>query len=109
MGYTQGSIVVARAPFRGGRRPYLVVSNDRRPFQGEEYTVATVTTTARSAAIEIAAADLAEGQLARHPSYVNPWSLHVVQHDGIEKRIAHVGGDRLRDVTEAVRTFVEPT
>jgi mRNA-degrading endonuclease toxin of MazEF toxin-antitoxin module len=106
MGYPQGSLVVGPAKFRGGRRPFLVVSNERRPFHGEEYTVATVTTTARSAAVELAAADLAAGQLARYPSFVNPWSLHVIKHERIDKRVAQLEEDTLRAVVDGIRRFV---
>lgn len=44
MAYAQGSVMLAPASFKGGLRPYLVLSNVDRPFFGEEYTVAVVTT-----------------------------------------------------------------
>lgn len=107
MGYPQGSLVVGPARFRGGRRPFLVVSNERRPFHGEEYTVATVTTTGRSAAVELTASDLAAGKLARYPSFVNPWSLHVIQHERLEKRVAQLEVKTLQTVVDGIHRFVE--
>ncbi|WP_254838953.1 type II toxin-antitoxin system PemK/MazF family toxin [Natronomonas marina] len=71
MAYAQGSVVLAPASFRGGRRPYLVVSNEDRPFFGEEYTVAVITTTVREAAVEVTAESFVEGRLDRYPSYRN--------------------------------------
>lgn len=51
MSFGQGDVVVAADPFgHATRRPYLVVSNDGRPFQGEDYLVAGITTTEREAA-----------------------------------------------------------
>ena len=109
MTYPQGSVVVGPARFRGGRRPYLVISNERRPFQGDEYTVAAVTTTARSAAVELTPAQFDRGRLARYPSYVNPWSLHVLQHERIEKRVGQLDSQTLNTAVDTAKTFLEPT
>jgi len=48
MAYAQGSVVLAPATFKSGVRPYLVVSNENRPFFGDRYTVAVITSTERS-------------------------------------------------------------
>ena len=72
MTYAQGSIVIADNPFAPGFRPFLVVSNSSRPYQGEEYTTAIVTTTERDTAVRFEADDLTEGGIDEYPSFVNP-------------------------------------
>ena len=69
MAYAQGSVVLAPATFKSGVRPYLVVSNRNRPFFGDRYTVAVITSTERQAAVELDAASLSEGELKTYPSY----------------------------------------
>ena len=108
MAYAQGSIVVAPASFKGGRRPYLVVSNATRPFFGDEYTVAVITTTARETAVELTPETLTEGQLDKYPSYVNPWSLHVVQHAETTRRVAQLDDAVLERVADSICEFVRP-
>jgi mRNA interferase MazF len=108
MSHPHGSVVLAPASFKGGVRPYLVVSNERRPFQGEEYTLATITTTQRPEALEVTPGTLAAGELARYPSYVNPWGLHVFRADRIEKRVAQAEKPLLERVSARIQHFVEP-
>jgi len=108
MAYAQGSVVLAPASFKGGLRPYLVVSNAERPFFGSEYTVAVITTTAREAAVELTANSFSEGRLDRYPSYVNPWSLHVFQHDDVDRRVGQLGERTVEAVADGIRRFVRP-
>lgn len=108
MAYSHGSVVLAPANFKGGVRPYLIVSNERRPFQGDEYTVATITTTARTDAVELQPGDLTEGRLVRYPSFVNPWGLHVFRSERVQKRVAQVGDRVMGHVSDEISRFVEP-
>lgn len=108
MTHPQGSVVLAPASFKDGVRPYLVVSNDRRPFQGAEYTIATITTTERNQAVTVSADDLTAGRLARYPSFVNPWGLHVVRDEHVKKRVARVSAATLDRVSTAACSLVEP-
>lgn len=104
MAYAQGSVVIAPATFKQGHRPYVVVSNDERPFHGERYTVAVVTSTERSEAVPLTRKSLTEGELKTYPSYVSPWSLHVFPAREITKRVAQVGEATMTDVaTEITR------
>ncbi len=108
MAYAQGSVVLEPASFRGGRRPYLVVSNSDRPFFGDEYTVAVITTTERDDAIELTRDSFSEGRLDRYPSYVNPWSLHVFPHDEITRRVGQLDAATVAEVVEGITEFVRP-
>lgn len=103
MAYAQGSVVVAPATFKQGQRPYVVVSNDERPFYGDRYTVAVVTSTQRDDAVPLTRESLSEGQLLTYPSYVSPWSLHVFPDREIPKRVAQVGEETMADVASEIR------
>jgi mRNA-degrading endonuclease toxin of MazEF toxin-antitoxin module len=107
MAYAQGSVVLAPASFKGGRRPYLVVSNASRPYFGQEYTVAVITTKERDEATELPSERLAGGRLTYDPSFVNPWSLHVFQHADIYRRVAHVDDELIDEVANEIHRFVE--
>jgi len=102
MAYAQGSVVLAPATFKSGVRPYLVVSNRNRPFFGDRYTVAVVTSTEREAAVELAALSLLEGELKTYPSYVSPWSLHVFPDSEITKRVAQVDEETMTAVADSI-------
>src|SRR6056297_1943497 len=102
MAYAQGSVVLAPATFKSGVRPYLIVSNRNRPFFGDRYTVAVVTSTEREAAVELAALSLLEGELKTYPSYVSPWSLHVFPHQEITKRVAQIDDSTMTLIAEGI-------
>ena len=53
MAYAQGSVVLVENPYADGLRPVMVISNDERPYQGKQYTVAIVTTTERREAVRV--------------------------------------------------------
>jgi len=102
MAYAQGSVVLAPATFKSGVRPYLVVSNPERPFFGDRYTVAVVTSTEREDAVPLTAESLTEGELKTYPSYVSPWSLHVFPDGEITKRVAQVDESTMKAVTTEI-------
>lgn len=108
MAYAHGSVVLAPASYRSGVRPYLVVSNADRPFFGREYTVAVITSREREPAVELTPERLAEGRLDRYPSYVNPWSLHVFQHEDVDRRVAQLTDEALSAVADGIAAFTRP-
>lgn len=103
MAYAQGSVVIAPATFKQGHRPYVIVSNEERPFHGDRYTVAVVTSTERSEAVPLTRESLTEGELLTYPSYVSPWSLHVFPDREITKRVAQVGEETIADVATVIQ------
>ncbi|WP_379776185.1 type II toxin-antitoxin system PemK/MazF family toxin [Haloarcula pelagica] len=102
MAYAQGSVVLAPATFKSGVRPYLVVSNRNRPFFGDRYTVAVITSTKRAQAVELTVESLIDGELKTYPSYVSPWSLHVFPQQEITKRVAQVDDATMTAVADGV-------
>lgn len=107
MAYGQGSVVLAPATFKSGVRPYLVVSNRKRPFYGDRYTVCVISSTAREAAVELTAETLTEGELKTYPSYASPWSLHVFPHQEIVKRVAQIDEETMSAVAERIRELTK--
>lgn len=107
MAYAHGSVVIAPATFKGGLRPYLVVSNATRPFFGERYTVAVITSTERDDAVALTEASLTEGTLKTTPSYLSPWSLHVFPDHEISKRVAQVAESTMETVADRIHSLVK--
>jgi mRNA-degrading endonuclease toxin of MazEF toxin-antitoxin module len=107
MAYPQGAIVISDNPFAPGYRPFLIVSNPSRPYHGDEYTTAIVTTTDREQAVRFEAANLTDGAIDVYPSFVNPWSLHVLAHDAIDRGVAQVSDDVIRAVADGITRYVE--
>lgn len=108
MAYKHGSVVLVTDPYKDGNRPFLVVSNDTRPYYGEDYTLAVMTTTEFEEAVRLDAADVVEGHLDVHPSYIKPWSLHEFEHDEIHRRVAQVSDTVLQHVADAAYGLMEP-
>lgn len=109
MAYAQGSIVIAPATFKHGHRPYLVVSNEHRPFYGDRYSVAVVTSTERDEAVAVTSESLLEGELLQYPSYVSPWSLHVFPDSEITKRVAQVDEPTMESVASVIERITAVT
>jgi mRNA-degrading endonuclease toxin of MazEF toxin-antitoxin module len=102
MAYAHGSVVIAPATFKSGLRPYLVVSNATRPFFGDRYTVAVITSTEREEAIALTEETLTEGTLKTTPSYVSPWSLHVFPDHEITKRVAQIDEPTMETIADRI-------
>lgn len=106
MAYSQGAVVVAEDPFgTAPRRPYLVVSNGRTPFHGEEYIAAAVTTTARDEAIELTDERFERGELSRR-SYVSPWAVVTLKDRMITKQPAETTTGVVDEIRQAVDAYL---
>ena len=106
MNFGQGDVVVAADPFgHAPRRPYLVVSNRSRPFQGEDYLVAGITTAEREEAIPLEGGFEAGG-LDRE-SYVSPWTVLTIRDDHVSKRVAVVSDRVVSDTADSIAKYVE--
>lgn len=106
MTYPRGAVVAASDPFgTGPERPYLVLSDDRHPFEGEEYVAAVVTTTARDRAVELARGDFARGSLPRQ-SYASPWNPVTLKDHAIGRHVATVATPTVDEVAEELGFYV---
>lgn len=108
MAYKHGSVVLVDDPYKGGSRPFLVVSNDTRPYYGDDYTLAVMTTTEFEKAVRLNAGNVIEGNVNKYPSYIKPWSLHEFEHREIHRRVAQVSDDVLRHVADIAHGFMVP-
>lgn len=72
-----------------GPRPFLVVSNEQRPFSPDEYTVMTITTTEREIAMPITDDVIVDGAL-NYESFLNPWTVTPLQSEYISRRVAQI-------------------
>ncbi|WP_394741861.1 hypothetical protein [Natronococcus roseus] len=81
--FPRGAVVVS-ADLVGPRskRPFVLVSTEAHPFYGEEYTAIPLTTTPRSAAVELTDGRFLEGELPRR-SYATPWNIATLKHEAI--------------------------
>jgi mRNA interferase MazF len=92
MTHPRGAIVTADDPFgRTPRRPYLIVSDDRHPFAGEQYLAIGITTSNYEEAISIAGR-LTKGELTREAdSQAAPWAVVSLKTTNITKQVAQIG------------------
>ena len=106
MPYPLGGVVVAHDPFgAGGKRPYVLLSDDRHPFHGREYIAAVVTTTNREDAVPLEADSFEEGSLPRR-SYVSPWNPLTLKESQIDRRVATLSGAVVDDVVAELNAYV---
>ena len=106
MSYRQSGIVSAHDPFgSGSKRPYLLLSDDRHPFHGQEYIAAVVTTTDRENAIPLEVGSFEEGSLPCR-SYVSPWNPVTLKNFQIDKQVAIISGTIVDDVVAELNTYI---
>ena len=106
MPYPQSGVVIAHDPFgAGNNRPYLLLSDDRHPFHGQEYIAVVVTTTGRENAISIEADSFEEGSLPRR-SYVSPWNPITLKQYQIDKHVARLSETIVDDVVAELNTYI---
>jgi mRNA-degrading endonuclease toxin of MazEF toxin-antitoxin module len=107
MVYTQGAIVIAEDPFGDtSKRPYLILSNDQVPFHGEEYIAAVITSTDRTAAIELTADRIERGLLPRQ-SYVSPWSILTLKDRMVTKQPAEATEGTVEQTRTQLNTYLQ--
>jgi mRNA-degrading endonuclease toxin of MazEF toxin-antitoxin module len=106
MPYPQSGVVIAHDPFgAASNRPYLLLSDDRHPFHGQEYIAVVVTTTGRENAIPLEADSFEEGSLPRR-SYVSPWNPVTLKEYQIDQHVATLSETIVDDVVAELNTYV---
>lgn len=99
--FERGHVVWHDGLFRGGGRPWVVLSDDGHPYHGREYLVCGVTTTERDHAVPLAEDAWLTGGLPR-PSFASPWFLSTLKHARIDNGVGGLTDDAVgRIVTEA--------
>lgn len=101
-----------------GRRPALVISDDKHPdryrddLEDPSYTAALLTTgfyADNAWSIRVGYKDLQRGKaLSRRNSHVMLWAIRPIYESEIEKRIAQVTDGFLRTLGAAFEQFLDP-
>lgn len=106
MAYPQSGVVVAHDPFgASNKRPYILLSDDRHPFHGQEYIAAVVTTTNREGAIPLDTDSFEEGSLPRQ-SYVSPWNPVTLKDHQVDKHVATLSATIVDEVVTELNSFI---
>lgn len=109
MNLRRGDVAFGADPFKAGetRRPWLVVSNDRHPFQGEQYVALTLTTrTWHDGFIPLDDADWVDGGTPEESSIV-PWGLHSPGTDDLDFWQGRLRQDVVDDAVATLFEYVE--
>lgn len=82
--FQRADVVKHPAPFKNppNYRYFVVLSDDKHPFHGEEYGVAALTSQDRPEAIELDDSDWRFGAPAGD-SYASPWYVFTIKHADI--------------------------
>lgn len=104
--YDRGTVVIAADPFKtGGRRPFVLISNQTHPFQGTEYIGATLTTTEWDDAIALSDNDWEIGSSPRD-SYVSPWGVMTLKDAEIDRRVGRLRASVLEQIAAELYGYV---
>jgi hypothetical protein len=87
--HPRGTVVVATDPFgQTPRRPYLVLSDDDRPFAGEQYIALGISTKEYDESFPIEGS-FERGELSR-PSFVSPWAAVPLSATNVDRSVARL-------------------
>ncbi|MDY7082233.1 MAG: hypothetical protein SXQ77_07495 [Halobacteria archaeon] len=86
-------------------RPFLVLSDGRHPFYGDEYIVVGLTTTERNEAIKIRQHDWEEKNIPKD-SYASPWFILTVKHMDIQTGVGSIKPGKVDKISEAVESYI---
>ncbi len=104
--YPRGAVVKAPDPFGAGtHRPYVHLTDPSHPFDGVEGLFVAVTTTERSAAVELADEDFVSGGLPRR-SYASPWVVTTFKHADVTDREGRLAAGVVDAVAEAAAGYL---
>jgi hypothetical protein len=83
--YSKGDVFWAPDPYNAGGnpRPWLVLTADGIPFDGEEYICAGLTLSDHAANFEVGQQHWELGYNPDKTSYCSPWVLATVKHDAV--------------------------
>ena len=107
MAYRQGSVVLGPDLFKSGLRPFFIISNEDRPFRGESYTVAVMSTTPREEAVAIVPGEDIEAGRLNKRSYINVWALHTIRDEDINRRVAQVDPSTAKRACQLAKRYIE--
>jgi mRNA-degrading endonuclease toxin of MazEF toxin-antitoxin module len=107
MTFERSDVVYGADSFKGDdySRPWLIVSNDTNPFQGEQYIVLALTTkTWHDGSMPIDDAWIDSGAPKR--SSILPWSVETIEQPDIEHRQGTIERSLVDEAVSRLVTFV---
>ena len=111
MKFKRGDVVYGADPFKDGTysRPWLIISNDTQPFQGDQYIVLSLTTkTWHDGRISIADDDWLDGGTSDDSSIL-PWSIETLDQADIDYWQGTLSDVVVTEAVDALVTFVRST
>lgn len=104
--FRRGHVIWHDGLFRTSGRPWLVVSDGRHPFHGEEYIVAGLTTTQRSDALRLSESDWEVGGLPR-TTHVSPWFLTTLKHSDVDRGVGQIATEPVTEILNQINCYVQ--
>jgi mRNA-degrading endonuclease toxin of MazEF toxin-antitoxin module len=104
----RGDVVRSSDPFKLGddrQRPWLIVSNDSHPFDGEQYIAVAISTKKYDDSIPLSADVWEVGGVPRQ-SFVSPWAVHSPRSEDFVAWQGCVTNSFVNNVVEAVETYL---
>jgi mRNA-degrading endonuclease toxin of MazEF toxin-antitoxin module len=102
MDLQRGDVVRSVDPFKLGtdrQRPWLLLSNDRHPFDGEQYVAVAISTKSYEHSLSMPA-DVWEVGGVPEQSSVSPWAVHSPRDEDIhawQGRVAQTFVDQVKN------------
>lgn len=111
MTFDRRDVVYGADPFKGDEyaRPWLIISNERHPFQGDQYVVLALTTKSwHDGLVEIPDEEWIEGGTPKRSSVV-PWSVETLERGDIEHWQGTIGSTTVNEAVSRLSEYVSET
>jgi len=110
MAFTQGTVIIARDPYESaesGRRPFVILNNNRHPYHGKQYVAVALSTKNRDGSVPVPERGWERGAPERQ-SYAQPWSVCSVPAGDVAATVGRLNDDLFKDVFDAALTYIVP-
>lgn len=87
-------------------RPFLILSDESYPSQGEEYLGVPLSTDEQDNAVQIRPEEWETGGLDR-PSFALHWRVQTIPHEAIERGIGELSAEAVSEVAQEVTSVLD--
>lgn len=105
----RGDVVRSQDPFKRGtekQRPWLIVSNEHHPFDGEQYLAVAISTKQYDDSLELRPAVWEVGGVPRE-SFVSPWAVHSPRSEDLIAWQGRVTDEFIEHVIDALWAYLD--
>jgi mRNA-degrading endonuclease toxin of MazEF toxin-antitoxin module len=109
MNRQRGAVCWSGDPFKpdpDAGRPWLVVGNDRQPFQDEQSMAVALSTSGHDDALSITEEAWTAGGVPER-SHALPWAVHSLRHERIDEQVGALRQSFVDRVVSALYEYVE--